>query len=648
MPITGGSFGGGGGADGYVNVVSKMDTTGVNDGLKDIETAAKKSFETVGTGSEKAGTKINGLGMIFSAMTGGMSDTIANVMPIIMEILTGIGAAIAAMSPGVLLIGSAFIIVFFWVGVILGILTALLTLVAAITAVIVIWGVVLGTIAIEFSKWFISMINTMSGAMDKTSEYGKQVQHIKNLFDSVQQATFAAFSPIVSFALPYIEKIVHWLVTMLNLLGMIMARLLGQAKVWQYVEGSTKAAGAAAKGALAAFDKLNVLAQAGGGSGAGSFVSIDVDPDILAKTWAKLKKWWHDLLIDIFGSKDNDGLLQTFWDKTVAFWLGVWDWYIKNVQTLFLGDKDTSGMFGGLRNFALKVIEEIKLLWNTFLAWGNGFVAIVNTLLVGSKDVKGSGLWGGITEVLDTFLLGARALWTMFLDWIKIMVGDVRGAILGTKDNMGIWEGITTAAANVIEELQRLWNKFLGWCAVIVTDIRETFIGSKDKTGLWNSIKTAALTAFTDMESGIHTTVNNIIGFVNQMIAAIAGGINSLIASLNTFSVNIPGIAGRAGYTFGLHLNPVSGPVIPSLATGAVIPPGAAFAAILGDQKSGTNIETPENLLRQIVKEETSQLERKITINFTGSLAAFARELKPVIEQEVIRAGGSLVQGVIS
>jgi hypothetical protein len=41
------------------------------------------------------------------------------------------------------------------------------------------------------------------------------------------------------------------------------------------------------------------------------------------------------------------------------------------------------------------------------------------------------------------------------------------------------------------------------------------------------------------------------------------------------------------------------------LATGAVIPANAPFAAILGDQKHGTNIEAPENLIRQIIREET-------------------------------------------
>lgn len=39
---------------------------------------------------------------------------------------------------------------------------------------------------------------------------------------------------------------------------------------------------------------------------------------------------------------------------------------------------------------------------------------------------------------------------------------------------------------------------------------------------------------------------------------------------------------------------------------GAVIPPRSEFLAVLGDQKQGNNIETPEALLRKIVREETA------------------------------------------
>ena len=68
----------------------------------------------------------------------------------------------------------------------------------------------------------------------------------------------------------------------------------------------------------------------------------------------------------------------------------------------------------------------------------------------------------------------------------------------------------------------------------------------------------------------------------------------------------MPGIGGKS---FGFNLKSISGVKLPRLATGAVIPPNDSFMAILGDQKSGTNIETPERLLRQIYREENGNAE---------------------------------------
>lgn len=50
---------------------------------------------------------------------------------------------------------------------------------------------------------------------------------------------------------------------------------------------------------------------------------------------------------------------------------------------------------------------------------------------------------------------------------------------------------------------------------------------------------------------------------------------------------------------------PLPASKIPALARGAVIPPNREFLAVLGDQRNGTNLEAPEDLIRQIVREES-------------------------------------------
>lgn len=86
---------------------------------------------------------------------------------------------------------------------------------------------------------------------------------------------------------------------------------------------------------------------------------------------------------------------------------------------------------------------------------------------------------------------------------------------------------------------------------------------------------------------------------------------------------------------------------LPMLATGAVIPANNQFLAVLGDQKSGRNLEAPESLIRQIVREEAGNGggEVAVSINFAGSLAQLGRVLEPVVTAEVHRVGPSMTEG---
>lgn len=123
---------------------------------------------------------------------------------------------------------------------------------------------------------------------------------------------------------------------------------------------------------------------------------------------------------------------------------------------------------------------------------------------------------------------------------------------------------------------------------------------------------------------------------LNKMVGGIVTGINGLVKGFNSVAGIIPGYK-PAGL--------VSVGTIPYLAQGAVIPANAQFAAVLGDQKSGRNIEAPESLIRQIVSEEMGKIEANIRIEFgSGSLSSLVRELKPYIDKENVRVGGSLIK----
>jgi hypothetical protein len=93
---------------------------------------------------------------------------------------------------------------------------------------------------------------------------------------------------------------------------------------------------------------------------------------------------------------------------------------------------------------------------------------------------------------------------------------------------------------------------------------------------------------------------------------------------------------------------------IPYLASGAVIPPNAPFAAVLGDQKHGTNLEAPEDLIRKIVREEsgaggTEQLAQLLETLITtvqnievGDTVIGEAASRYTSRQKIIHGGGTI------
>lgn len=92
-------------------------------------------------------------------------------------------------------------------------------------------------------------------------------------------------------------------------------------------------------------------------------------------------------------------------------------------------------------------------------------------------------------------------------------------------------------------------------------------------------------------------------GIANGLIGALNWALQGAGSFINDLSDGLAGILnfwGVDGYQFSISM-----PEIPYLATGAVIPPNRRFMAVLGDQTNGTNLEAPEGLIRQIVREES-------------------------------------------
>ena len=126
---------------------------------------------------------------------------------------------------------------------------------------------------------------------------------------------------------------------------------------------------------------------------------------------------------------------------------------------------------------------------------------------------------------------------------------------------------------------------------------------SKDISSVGKRIGNNLLSGISSGIRGINNILKDVIDKVNSMV----GNINNAISGIErgfTFSYNVqlPN-GGRRWGNYSMRLPRVS--TVPYLASGAVIPPRSEFLAVLGDQKNGRNLEAPEDLLRQIVREES-------------------------------------------
>lgn len=169
---------------------------------------------------------------------------------------------------------------------------------------------------------------------------------------------------------------------------------------------------------------------------------------------------------------------------------------------------------------------------------------------------------------------------------------------------------------------------------VFTNDWEKTWNGiSMIFQGIWDGIVLIAKGA-----------INMVIDLVNGLVRGVVKGMNAVINALNSISFELPDWLG--GDSFGLNIPTITAPQIPRLAKGAVIPPNKQFIAILGDQTSGTNIETPlETMIQAFRMANAESGSRDMTIVLEMNNVEFARAVYKSNKEETQRVGVNLAVG---
>lgn len=488
---------------------------------------------------------------------------------------------------------------------------------------------------------------------------------------------------------------------------------------------STKAAGKAAKGALASFDQLNVLQQSSGGSASGgagggsagmTFTPVTSEetnsvPPVLEKIKAFMEQ------------------LKTLFAPSIEAWAGSWDTLRAKAAEVWPEIKN-----GALGLWHEGLLPLGEYLTSTFVpdvvnAFSEAFAPIVGDVLSGYMQIFTDGfVWrcGMITAAITGVVLPAlevlrdvwmdamgsiTAVWAQYgqplVDGFIQLFNNIREVVtsvwqtviipflayciakfqeLWNNSLAPLWENLLLLFANLTVTILAWWNEvllpFITWIvetfgpfflatfqlaadkvvffAGIVADmvnvtitvlngilqfLAAVFQGDWDTA--WQVVGDTVKNVWTGIKQFIKDTVNGIIGIINGMVSAAVEGINAMIRAINSISFDIPDwIPGFGGKSLHLNIPTISAPQIPYLAQGAVLPPNKPFLAMVGDQTNGTNVEAPLETIKQALAEVMAETgDREIVIRFAGSLAELVRILKPYIDKENTRVGGSMLKG---
>lgn len=233
-------------------------------------------------------------------------------------------------------------------------------------------------------------------------------------------------------------------------------------------------------------------------------------------------------------------------------------------------------IFANIREAVEKTGAIIMKLWEKFV---KPVVEMITEVVKELWDESLKPLLDNILDMIGELINGALEIYNKFVAPIVNWLIDILGPIFTL-----IFGRILGTVKSVFGTIADIFNSFVTIIKGIIQFITGVFTGDWKKA--WEGVK--------NVFSGIMSGLANIL---KSPLNTIIGGINGFIKGINKIKIPdwVPGVGGK-----GFSLKE-----LPRLARGAVIPPNKEFLAVLGDQTSGTNIETPEGLLRQVVREET-------------------------------------------
>lgn len=438
------------------------------------------------------------------------------------------------------------------------------------------------------------VFTAITQALAKVREWVKSVvmtnSEARESIAQLKGALLTLAQPLVSVVVPAFTMLARVITAVINQISRLVSLISGKsvkasANAAKSLNKETKAlkgtGGAAKKAAsdLAAFDEINQLSGDTADSAGGGGVSAD------------------DITPDFSYMDEISDKLKKIADAVMLIAAGLALWKLGSSLPGALGKILTK--LGGI----LIAVGGLILLWESLSdAWNNG-VNWKNLLgsLAGTAALAG-GLalaFGKVGAGIGLVIAGAAMVITAFKDICDnganlqntlMLIAGIVATGLGFFFLTG--SVIPLAIAGIASILVAMM-KLTGNLEEFAKNLKENILGGIIQfiKGVFTGDLKMAFDGVKKVAKGI---VNGILIIVESFINNIIRGLNWLITKINSIRLKVPDwVPGVGGKGWSPHIGQMSSITLPRLATGAVIPPNKEFLAVLGDQKSGTNIETP-------------------------------------------------------
>lgn len=432
-------------------------------------------------------------------------------------------------------------------------------------------------------------------------EIVKSDQEASAAMAQLKGALLTLAQPLVQVLVPAFTLLVRVIAAVVTQIARLVAAISGKslssaaasAKALNAQTKALKGTGKAAKDAgksLASFDEINQISSSSSGGGGGASADA-IAPD--------------------FSFMDEvDARLRKIADAVILIGGGLAAWKLSSLLPGTLGTVAEK-----LAGIALTV-GGLILLWDGLSdAWNNG-VDWANLIeILGGAAAAALGLYltfGKLGAGIGLIVAGAAMVVTAFrdIDQNGLNLKNTLLMIAGiVSTGLGFWFLTGNVFPLVVAGIAAILfaiTTLAGNGEQLIGNLKQTFSGLVTfLDGLINLDIEKMLSGLKGMVSGALNTVLTIVGSVINLIIR---GLNWLIEKINSISFDVPDwVPGIGGKSWGPNIPLVKEWQIPQLAQGAVIPPNRKFLAVLGDQRSGTNIETPLATMVQAFKQALAE-----------------------------------------